>query len=143
MSSKIPAAVTTALRHQGMDHLAIAVSDTDEALKIWRDRFGFPVLFQETVNDGAILLTHLDLGNVHLQLVQPLVEKHPLRDWLRDHGAGLHHFCLRVEDVGAALDGAHGLPSGEPRPHQGTQGKRALFLDRAATQNVLVELTGR
>jgi methylmalonyl-CoA/ethylmalonyl-CoA epimerase len=35
-----------------------------------------------------------------------------------------------------------GLPPGEPQPHQGTKGKRALFLDRAATDNVLVELTG-
>jgi hypothetical protein len=28
------------------------------------------------------------------------------------------------------------------KPHQGTQGKRALFLDQSATQGVQVELTG-
>jgi hypothetical protein len=30
-----------------------------------------------------------------------------------------------------------------PAPHQGTQGKRALFLNKIATQNVQVEITGK
>lgn len=29
---------------KGLDHLAIVVPDTEAALKIWRDRFGFPVV---------------------------------------------------------------------------------------------------
>jgi methylmalonyl-CoA/ethylmalonyl-CoA epimerase len=129
---------------KGLDHLAIVVPDTEAALAIWRDRFGFPVLFSEVVNNGATRLTHLDLGNTHLQLVQPLTEEHPLADWLRTHGPGLHHFCLAVENVDqAASQGAErGLPSGQPQPHQGTRGKRALFIDRAATDGIPVELTG-
>jgi methylmalonyl-CoA/ethylmalonyl-CoA epimerase len=129
---------------KGLDHLAIVVPDTAAALAIWRDRFGFPVLFSEKVNDGTLLLTHLDLGNTQLQLVEPLVEDHPLRAWLRANGPGLHHFCLAVDDVGAAFDAIAGLglPPGEARPHQGTQGRRALFLDRAASDGVQVELTG-
>ncbi len=129
---------------KGLDHLAIAVPDTEEALKLWRDRFGFPVLFSEKVNDETTLLTHLDLGNTHLQLVQPLTDDHPLWNWLKANGPGLHHFCLLVDDVGAAFESGEqmGLPPGEPQPHQGTKGKRALFLDRTATDTVLVELTG-
>ena len=129
---------------KGLDHLAIVVPDTEAALAIWRDRFGFPVLLSEKVNGDTILLTHLDLGNTQLQLVQPLADDHPLWAWLREHGPGLHHFCLAVDDVGQAFEEAAqlGLPAGEPQPHQGTQGKRALFLDRAATAGVQVELTG-
>jgi methylmalonyl-CoA/ethylmalonyl-CoA epimerase len=128
----------------GLDHLAIVVPDTEAALAIWRERFGFPVLLSETVNGDTIRLTHLDLGNTQLQIVQPLVEDHPLWAWLREHGPGLHHFCLAVDDVGRAFEETAqlGLPPGEVQPHQGTQGKRALFLDRAATAGVQVELTG-
>jgi methylmalonyl-CoA/ethylmalonyl-CoA epimerase len=127
-----------------LDHLAIVVPDTEAALKVWRDKFGLPVLFTETVNNGTLRLTHLDLGNTHLQLVQPLASDHPLSAWLAQHGPGLHHFCFGVEDisaVGAALP-EHDLAPGEPAPHQGTLGKRALFLDKAGTQGVQVELTG-
>ena len=129
---------------KGLDHLAIVVADTAAALTIWRDRFGFPVLFSEKVNGDTLLLTHLDLGNTQLQLVEPLVDDHPLRAWLRANGTGLHHFCLAVDDVGEAFDSITelGLSPGEPQPHQGTQGRRALFLDRATSDGVQVELTG-
>ena len=127
----------------GLDHLAIAVTNTEEALKIWRDQFGFPVLFSEKVNSGTSLLTHLDLGNTHLQLVEPLTPDHPLRAWLATHGPGLHHVCFSVDDVGRAFVEfpKAGLPVA-PAIHQGTQGKRALFLDKAVTRDVQVEVTG-
>jgi methylmalonyl-CoA/ethylmalonyl-CoA epimerase len=128
------------LKHQGLDHFAIVVNNTDEALTLWRDTFGFPVLFSEEVNGKSLRLTHLDLGNTHLQLVEPLSPDHPLRAWLAKNGPGLHHFCLKVEDVAAAKAAA---PVPSPAPHQGTRGKRALFLDKSATQGVQVELTGK
>ena len=129
----------------GLDHLAVVVSDTEEALTIWRDRFGFPVLFSEAVNDGTILLTHLDLGNTHLQLVEPLVEDHPLNDWLKQNGAGLHHLCIKVDDVELASEDLRrtGVKPGEPQLHEGTQGQRALFLNPASSGGVQVEITGQ
>ena len=128
----------------GLDHLAIVVPDTEEALKLWRDQFGFQVVVSEAVNNGSTLLTHLDLGNTHLQLVQPLTEEHPLWDWLKANGPGLHHFCLKVDDAGEAFEGvkAMDLPPGQAKPHQGTQGKRAFFIDRKRTNNIAVEVTG-
>jgi methylmalonyl-CoA/ethylmalonyl-CoA epimerase len=129
----------------GLDHFAIAVADTEAALKVWRDRFGFPVLYAEKVNNDTVLLTHLDLGNTHLQLVQPLTPNHPLHGWLaKNGGSGLHHFCLAVDDVdtGAQAATVRGVPAA-PKPHQGTKGKRAIFLDRTASDGVQVELTGR
>ena len=130
---------------QKLDHIAIIVRDTDEALKFYRDRLGLPFLFSQVMSDAPIRLTHLDAGGgVHLQLVQPLKEDHPLKAWLATHGVGLHHFCFAVDDRGQARAGlaAHALAPGEPACHQGTLGKQALFLDRAGTDNVQVELTG-
>ena len=128
------------MKHQGLDHIAIAVSDTEAALKIWRDQFGLKLLYSEDVNNGTVRLTHLDLGNAHLQLVQPLTPDHPLQGWLAKNGPGLHHFCLKVENVQTAMNQAP-VPTA-PAMHEGTQGKRALFLDKSATQNVQVEITG-
>jgi len=125
---------------KGLDHLAIAVPNTEEALKAWRDQLGFRVLYSEEVNEGTVCLTHLDLGNTQLQLVEPLTPEHPLQAWLRDHGPGLHHFCLLVENVNAAMT-ASPTPTASAM-HQGTRGKRALFLNKESTQGVQVELTG-
>jgi len=128
------------MKHQGLDHLAIAVSDTEEALRVWRDKLGLPLLYSEVVNGGKVRLTHLYLGNTQLQLVQPLTPNHPLHAWLAKHGPGLHHFCLKVEDVAVAKETSP-VPTAA-NLHQGTQGKRALFIDKSATQSVQIELTG-
>ena len=127
----------------GLDHLAIVIPDTEEALKIWRDRVGLKLLYSEVVQDGAVRLTHLDLGNTQLQLVEPLAANHPLKAWLAQNGPGLHHFCLKVADAGQAHAELpkHGLTVAQ-RVHQGTQGKRAFFVDRSDTQGVQVEVTG-
>ena len=133
----------TPLASRGLDHLAIVVPSTEDALKIWRDRLGFPVVCSEVVNGGVVRLTHLDLGNTHLQLVEPLTADHPLCTWLGQHGPGLHHFCFKVDDVAASRETLRtaGLAS-DAAPHQGTQGKRALFLLPAETQGVQLEITG-
>jgi catechol 2,3-dioxygenase-like lactoylglutathione lyase family enzyme len=47
---------------RGLDHLAIVVGDTEAALQVWRDRVGLKVLYSELVQNGALRLTHLDLG---------------------------------------------------------------------------------
>ena len=132
------------MKHQGLDHLAIVVPSTDEALTVWRDKLGFAVVCSEIVNGGVVRLTHLDLGNTHLQLVEPLTPDHPLQAWLAKNGPGLHHFCFKVDNVSASQAEltAAGLATQSPPPHQGTQGKRALFLAKSATQNVQVEITG-
>ena len=133
--------MTQPFQHQGLDHLAIAVPDTEQALRLWRDQLGFPVLCSEVVNGGVVRLTHLDLGNTHLQLVEPLTPDHPLQDWLRTNGPGLHHFCLRVADIDEAM-ATSPVPTA-PKAHEGTQGKRAVFIDRNCTANVLLEYTGK
>jgi len=129
---------------KGLDHLAVVVPDTEEALKVWRDRLGLKLLYSEVVNGGTVRLTHLDLGNTQLQLVEPLTRDHPLKWWLTKNGPGLHHLCFKVDDVGEAQ---RGLPKIKlpvaANIHQGTQGKRALCLDKSATQGVQVEVTGK
>jgi methylmalonyl-CoA/ethylmalonyl-CoA epimerase len=129
---------------KGLDHVAIVVPDTEAALRLWGEKLGLPVLYTETVQDGRLRLTHLALGNTELQLVQPLVEDHPLSAWLKAHGPGLHHLCLAVDDLGQAMKAlpSRRLSPASPIPHQGTQGRRAVFLDMLGTDGVRVELTG-
>ncbi|SCG37636.1 VOC family protein [Micromonospora coxensis] len=130
-------------RIRGLDHIGLVVPDTEQALALWRDRLGFVVLHAEVVNQGSVLLTHLDLGAVHLQLVQPLVRPHPLHDWLDRHGTGLHHLGFAVDTVDVAWQGdGVGIPPAQPTPHQGVQGKRSVFLDTRCTGGVQLELTG-
>lgn len=126
-----------------LDHLAIVVRDTDEALGFYRDQLGLELVFSEVLADQQVRLTHLNLGSSHLQLVQPLTEDHPLQTHLRERGEGLHHFCFRVANVPEAMVELpkRGLPMRDRAPRSGPAGKQAAFLDPAKTRGVLIELT--
>jgi len=129
---------------KGLDHIAIVVKDTDEALTFYRDVLGLPLLFSEVLEEQAVRLTHLDLGNTHLQLVQPLKEDHPLQDYLRQRGEGLHHLCFKVDNVRQAMAQMpeYGLESRDAAPRRGPHGRQAAFIKPEMTRGVLFEITG-
>ncbi len=131
------------MHHQGLDHLALVVRPTDEALAVWRDRLGFPVVSSEIMYSGAVRLTQLDRGNTHLQLVDPLTPDHPLQAGPAQHGPGLHSFGFKLDSVAAAQAErvAAGPASATPPPHPGAQAQRPLFRSKSATQNVQLEVT--
>jgi methylmalonyl-CoA/ethylmalonyl-CoA epimerase len=88
---------------RALDHIAVAVADTDRALEYFRDRLGLPVVAVDFPPEVPVKLTYLDLGNTYLQLVEPLDPNHPLAAWIETNGDALHHVCLGVDDVTAEL----------------------------------------
>lgn len=127
-----------------LDHIAIVVRDTDQALRFYRDTLGLPIVIDERIDSGNVRLTHLDMGNVHLQLVQPLTSDHPLIEHLDRHGEGLHHLCFQTDQVQATLDAlpARDLKPKSTVPHDGPLGRKAGFIDPATSRGVLWEMTG-
>lgn len=131
------------MQFKGLDHIAIVVADTDAALTFYRDQLGFKLIASEIVNEPPVRLTHLDMGNTQMQLVQPVSVDHPLTAWLEEHGEGLHHICLKVWDVLAAMAWLpeNGLAPRGATPHAGIQGRKAIFIDPTTTRGVQFEIT--
>lgn len=126
-----------------LDHLAIVVANTEEALRIYRDRLGLPFLFTEVLEEQGVRLTHLNLGNCHLQLIEPLTQDHPLRAALKPGINPLHHLCLKVNSVPEALQElpSNGIKVRDTTPRRGPNQRKAVFLDPSSTGDVLFEIT--
>jgi methylmalonyl-CoA/ethylmalonyl-CoA epimerase len=86
-----------------LDHVAVLVRSTDEALRFYRDHLGLAIHSSEELDAPHVRLTYLDAGNAYIQLVEPLDPSSPLEAWLNEHGEGLHHICFGVDDVPAAI----------------------------------------
>lgn len=86
-----------------LDHVAVLVRDTDEALRFYEGRLGLRRHSSEVIAAPHVRLTYLDAGNAYLQLVEPLDPGSPLDTWLDEHGEGLHHICFGVDDVETAV----------------------------------------
>ena len=49
-----------------VDHIAVVVRDTDDALTFYRDQLQLPLILSEVLDEVGVRLTHLDMGNVRL-----------------------------------------------------------------------------
>ncbi|MCA9904138.1 MAG: VOC family protein, partial [Anaerolineae bacterium] len=77
-----------------------------------------------------------------IELIQPTTDDSGVAKYLAKKGAGLHHLCIEVEDIAAAL--AHIAASGaeliNETPRTRPDGTRYAFVHPKSTGGVLLEL---
>jgi methylmalonyl-CoA epimerase len=125
-----------------IDHIGVAVEDMDAALALYRDGLGLPVSHREVVEEQGVDAALLDVGDGHVELLQPLGPDTPVGKFLAKRGPGLHHVAYRVEDIDYALGrlADAGVDLIDERARVGIRGSRVAFLHPRATGGVLTEL---
>jgi methylmalonyl-CoA epimerase len=125
-----------------IDHVGIAVADIDAALALYRDSLGMPLVHRETVSDQGVDAALLDVGDGHVELLQPLGPDTAVGRFLERRGQGLHHVAYRVVSVQDALAAcaAAGMRLIDEHPRIGIRGSRVAFLHPASTGGVLTEI---
>lgn len=127
-----------------LNHVAIAVSDLDAATAQYRDVLGATVSDPVPQPDHGVTVVFVELPNTKIELLQPLGEASPIRNFLdRNAAGGVHHVCYEVDDILAARDrlmagGARVLGNGEPKI--GAHDKPVLFLHPKDFSGTLIEL---
>ena len=125
-----------------IDHVGVAVESIDAALELYRDKLGMPLVHRETVTEQGVDAALLDVGDGHIELLQPLGSDTAVGKFLSRRGPGLHHVAYRVASVQETLDAcaAAGMRLIDERPRTGIRGSRVAFLHPAATGGVLTEI---
>ena len=123
-------------------HIAIAVQDLDAALAFYRDGLGLEMTERREVPEEGVEIAFLLAGEAEIELLRPLDEGSDMARFLKKRGEGLHHICLAMEDVEAAMErlrpvGAQ-LLSEEPRVN--VHGTRYVFVHPQSAHGVLLEL---
>ena len=127
----------------GLEHVAISVSDLDEAVARFVDDLG---LLLEGIEDVPAALTRTAFvpvaGPTSIELVTPLRGQGPLVSSLAKRGPGLHHLCFRTDDIDAdvAWLRARGWQFTTEAPTPGAHGTRIIFVHPRSTGGVLIEL---
>jgi methylmalonyl-CoA epimerase len=125
-----------------IDHIGVAVASIDDSLALYRDALGMPLVHRETVSEQGVDAALLDVGDGHVELLQPLGPDTAVGKFLARRGAGLHHVAYRVESIDDALAAARkaGLRLIDEHPRIGIRGSRVAFLHPASTGGVLTEI---
>jgi len=124
-----------------IDHIGVAVKSLASAKAIY-EKLGLSVSAEETVEQERVRLVMVPVGDSRLELLEATSEDSTIAKFIAKRGEGLHHVCLKVPDLPAAVrrlkeDGVR-LVSEEIK--RGAGGNRYVFVHPASTGGVLLEL---
>ncbi|MEX0746562.1 MAG: methylmalonyl-CoA epimerase [Rhodothermales bacterium] len=125
-----------------LEHIGIAVSDIDEALRVWREVLGVEPYKVEAIERDGIRTHFLSGGSAKIELLEATRPTSAIGGFLEKRGAGLHHLAFEVEDLASTLDRlrSHGYTPVDSEPRPGADGKMITFLHPRQTAGVLIEL---
>jgi methylmalonyl-CoA/ethylmalonyl-CoA epimerase len=123
-----------------IDHLGIAVKDLGQAEQAYK-ALGFNVEARHDVPTEKVRTAFLPVGESHLELLEPTDPSSVIARFLEKR-SGLHHVCVLVEDIDAALAElkARGVPVLDETPRIGAGGCRVAFVHPRGAAGVLLEL---
>jgi len=124
-----------------INHVAIAVSEMDDALHFWRDMLGMEVAKVEEVPSQKASVAFLPAGDSEIELVRPTAPDTGMAKFIQEKGPGMHHVCLQVDDIEGMLADlkARGVRLINETPSV-LPGRKMAFIHPKSTGGVLVEL---
>jgi methylmalonyl-CoA/ethylmalonyl-CoA epimerase len=131
----------------GLSHVSIAVPNLDAAVKRLNEVYGLKVGAPKVNEAQGVRLAYVELSNARIELMEPARPDSPIAKFLeRNPAGGIHHFCLKVDDVGTASaelgrKGARVLGDGSPQMN--VHGERICFVHPKDFLGALVELEER
>jgi methylmalonyl-CoA/ethylmalonyl-CoA epimerase len=126
-----------------IDHIAVAVENIEESLKFYKETLGLDCITIEVVEEQGVTVAKLDVGNTHIELLEPLSPDTPVGKFIAKRGTGLHHICMGVDDIEDELGKLKekGVKLIDEKPRTGADGASIAFLHPKATCGVLLELS--
>ena len=125
-----------------LNHVAVVVPDLERAAARYREALGARVGAPEDLPEHGVRVVFVELENSKIELLHPLGAASPVQKFLEQHPAGgIHHLCLEVGDIHAALEGVAGHSRVlNPEPKIGAHGNPVVFLHPKDNDGVLLEL---
>jgi methylmalonyl-CoA epimerase len=128
-----------------IDHIGIVVQDIEAALKVYRDALGLELTKTEFVPEQQVKIAFLPTGESEIELVQPTTDDSGIARYLARRGEGIHHICLEVDDIEAALMqvAAQGMELIDKTPRTSSGGQKLAFVHPKSAHGVLIEFYER
>jgi len=124
-----------------IDHIGVAVSSIDDAVKLYRDGLGLKIGEIETVEAERVKVAMIAVGESRIELLEPTGSEGAIAKYIEKRGEGIHHLALEVSDIQGMLKvlKEKGVPLIDTEPRIGAEGARVAFLHPKAAK-VLIEL---
>jgi methylmalonyl-CoA epimerase len=124
-----------------IDHIAIAVSSIDDALKVFGEVFGLKAEHIEEIPDQKVKAATVRIGDTNIEFIEPTDPESGVAKFVEKKGEGIHHIAVEVADIDAELKALEdrGVALIDRQARKGLAGKIG-FLHPKSTKGVLMEL---
>jgi len=125
-----------------INHIAIAVTNIEEAAKFYQNVLGLTLSGVEVVAAQKTKVGFFKIGESNVELVQPSEPDSPLVKFLETKGPGIHHICFEVEDIEAEVKAflEKGAAMIDQKPRPGAHNTKVAFVHPKSSNGVLIEL---
>lgn len=125
-----------------IDHLGIAVRSLDEMVPIYEKTLGLKCQHRERVESQKVSTAFFNVGESHIELLEPTDPESPIAKFLEKNGEGIHHIAFGTDDINGQLQkaGQSGCRLINEKPVEGAGNKWVAFLHPKSTHGALMEL---
>jgi methylmalonyl-CoA/ethylmalonyl-CoA epimerase len=127
---------------KGLDHVAIAVHNLDEALAVYQGILGLRLQKISLVEQQKVKTAMLLVGETKVELLEPTDPQSTVAKFLEKRGEGIQHIAIGVSNIETQLKELkeRGITLIDEKPRIGAEGRKIAFLHPKSTKNVLIEL---
>lgn len=128
-----------------IDHIGIAVSNLEEALKFYEGVLGMNLQGTEIVEEQKVKVAFLPIGDTEIELLESTDKDGPIARFIEKKGEGIQHIAYRVDDIEKEIEEMKqkGIRMIDEVPRYGAGGAKIAFLHPKSTNGVLIELCQR
>jgi methylmalonyl-CoA/ethylmalonyl-CoA epimerase len=123
-----------------VEHIAIAVRNIDDMMKMFQEKFGLELEYTEEINQTKLAM--YPVGETYVELLQGKNSSTRTAQWIEKKGQGIFHICFEVDDIRAALAElkAKNMKLMNDEPITGHANSLIAFVDPESTGDILIEL---
>jgi methylmalonyl-CoA/ethylmalonyl-CoA epimerase len=125
-----------------IEHIGIAVSNLEDANKIYESLLGAAPYKTETVESEGVSTSFFRCGETKIELLQALDAESPIAKFIGKRGEGVHHIAFSVANIKEEVERLknEGFQVLNEEPRKGADNQWVVFLHPKSANGVLVEL---
>lgn len=123
-------------------HIGIAVENLEDSMKFYENTFNFKIQFIEELKENKVKVASFKIGDVNIELLEPLTDDSPIKSFLNKRGEGIQHIAFLVKDIYKTLEELKekGVSLIDEKPRCGSHNTKIAFIHPKSTFGVLIEL---
>lgn len=126
----------------GLQHIGIAVENLDDAIALWQTATDARLVHREIVATQRVEVAVMEIGSLHVELLQPTSADSPIAKFITARGTGIHHLALCSDSAQQELDRmkSRGVRLIDETVRDGAEGTRVGFVHPKSMGGVLLEI---